>query len=223
MDYYRRFELITHLFFFRSLIRTGYTRGVGDLAKLGVNVDFTKPGFSCLLCGVSGEITAEEFIEFVFAKNKDARIVIIDYGKDQVEAVKKLVRGRYAGANITVKQMNALELTKNFSPQTFDWIETDGLVEYFSKPDLKKLLTEWKTTLKKDGFITTRDFASSSLFGTLVDKFRMWFIKKHLTLTGYVHTKKELDQIFAAAGFRFVSGPTPVPTFKRYALVVNKP
>lgn len=222
MDYYRRFQLITHLFFFRSLIRSAYARGVGDLARLGVTPKFTRSDFACLLCGVSGEITAEEFIEFVLAKNQKAKITIIDYGEEQVAAVQKLVSAKYADRDIAVMQLNALKLTERFGPRSFDWIETDGLIEYFDKPSLKSLLNQWKTVIKPGGFITTRDFASSSLFGSQVDRFRMWFIKKHLTLTGHIHTKRELDEMFTASGFRFVSGPTPVPTLKRYVLIVNK-
>jgi len=221
MDYYNRFQLITHLFFFRKLISSAYARGIKDLKKLGIEADFNKPGFTCLLSGVGGEITAELYIEFVIARNKKAKMVIIDLGEQQVASVKHLVEQKYKGYDITVKRMNVLDIEKNFAAKTFDWIETDGLIEYLDKPQLKSLLRQWKQVLKPDGFITTRDFASNSPFGALVDKFRMWFIKKHLTLTGHVHTKKQLDEIFAQAGFRFVTGPTPVPTFKRYALVAK--
>ncbi len=219
MAYYKRFQLVTHFFLWPRLLAWFYRKGMDDVKSLGLKPDFNKEDFSCLLCGVSGEITAEVFINFVISKNKQANIIIIDLGEEQVAAVQSLVNRKYKDHNISVKQMNVLDISKHFKPNSFDWIETDGLVEYLDKPGIQSLLTQWKALLRPGGFITTRDFASSSIPGRLLDKFRMWFMKNYLTLNGYVHTKQELDEAFRKIGFIFNSGPTPIPTFKRYALI----
>lgn len=218
--YYHRFQLITSLFFFRAYLQWAYAQGIRDAYSLGVPVKLEKKSFSCLLCGVSGEITAKEFIQFVFSKNKYAHITIIDMGTQQVSAIKKLVQEKYADKHISVRKINALSLQKHFSPQSFDWIETDGFIEYFDKENLAKLLKQWKLILKRNGFITTRDFASTPPFGWIVDFLRYHFIKHYLTLTGYIHTKKELDRIFLEHNFTLHCGNTPLPTFRRYILTL---
>jgi len=209
------------MFFFRPYLRWAYKRGIKDVEMLSVKPNFTKNTFSCLLCGVAGEVTAEEFIKFVFSKNPKAQITIIDMGTEQIAAVKKIVDEKYKNYAIKIKQMNALDLTKKFKPNSFDWIETDGFIEYFDKKSLEELLHQWKLLLKKDGFITTRDFASIPPFGFLVDGIRYWFIKKYLTLSGYIHTKKDLQTLFTENDFRFVHGLTPIPTYRRFALVLK--
>lgn len=220
-NYYQRFQIITHLFFFRWYLQWAYKQGIDDAKKLEANTFFTEKNFSCLLCGVSGEITAEEFIKFVITKNPKAQITIIDMGEKQITSIKKLVVKRYKKYSINIKQINALDLHKHFKQNTFNWIETDGFIEYFNKENLQKLLQEWRIILKKDGFITTRDFASIKPFGFIIDTIRYWFIKYYLTLPIYIHTKKQLDNIFKQNKFKFISRFTPLPTYRRYALITS--
>src|ERR1051326_7574102 len=106
--YYKRFQMITHLPFFRQYLQWSYSQGIKDGEKLGKKIDITKNNFSCLLCGASGEITAEEFIKYVLGQNKKAKITIIDMGDEQVTAIQKLVKDKYTNYTIHVKQANAL-------------------------------------------------------------------------------------------------------------------
>jgi len=100
-----------------------------------------------------------------------------------------------------------------------DWIETDGFLEYFDATKLSDLLDVWAKLLKRDGFITLREFASVGFFGKLVDVVRIWITKRWLEVKLYKHSKEALQRMFQKHQFRFVSGATLLPTFLRYALV----
>ena len=140
-------------------------------------------------------------------------------GEKQVTAVKKLVKERLAKFDVNIRRVNALELNKLLPEASLDWIETDGFLEYFDRQSLKRLLTIWHGLLNADGFITTRDFVSSSRITITTDAFRIWLAKRWLGVSLFRHTKKELVSLFKSSGFNFVVGPTPLPTYKRFTLV----
>lgn len=204
---------------FKRYLRWAYKKGAEDLVKLNFKPGFKKEDFTCLLCGVGSEQTANEFIRFVTNRNPRAKIWIIDLGEKQVTAVKKLVKERLAKFDVNIRRVNALELNKLLPEASLDWIETDGFLEYFDRQSLKRLLTIWHGLLNADGFITTRDFVSSSRITITTDAFRIWLAKRWLGVSLFRHTKKELVSLFKSSGFNFVVGPTPLPTYKRFTLV----
>lgn len=216
--YYRSFQIVTRFPLWRGYLRWAYSQCIKDLMALNYSPDFTRKNFTCLLCGVSGEVTANEFISFVLRRNSNANIIIIDYGKPQIEAIEKLVKRKYHNANIQVRRANALNLSF-IAPHSVDWIETDGFLEYFDITNLDKLLDEWKRIVKKDGFITVREFASGSAAGNIIDSFRLWIARVYLDVALFRHTRKTLERHVKRHGFSFVIGWTPIPTFRRYVMV----
>lgn len=206
------------MFFWRPYLRWAYGQGIKDLTRLSRSVIFTQKEFTCLLSGVGGEITADEFISFVLKKNKNAKVYVIDLGKEQTRAVKWLVSKKYYGYDVHVQEANAMDLSF-LKTSSVDWIETDGLLEYFDEHSLNKLLEEWKRILKDTGFITIREFASEGAVGNTIDKFRVWIGKTYLGVKFYVYTKKSLESIFRKNGFRFASGKSPYPSYVRYTLI----
>ncbi len=219
--YYHRFKIVIGTPLWRLYLRWAYRTCINDLKQLNFTPNFSRETFTALLCGVGNETTADEFIKFIIKRNKIAKIIIIDFGKEQIDAVTKLVQNRYSHLNIIVKKINALELVTFLKGNTIDWIETDGFLGWFDKKNLQTLLTIWKKLLKKDGFITMRDCASGGVIGTIIDYLKIWIAKQWLGITIYRHTKAELEKMFKKQHFAFVSGPTPLPTFKRYAIVKN--
>jgi hypothetical protein len=218
MSYYKKFKLISRTFFWRGYLRWAYQKCIDDLARLGRTANFQTGSFTTLLCGVSGEITADEYIYFVLKRNPKAKIVIIDYADEQIGAIRNLVEQKYPHANITIEKADALDLA--FIPDhSVQWIETDGFIEYFDKSNLEKLLTEWRRVLSTDGFITTREFAGSGFPGYLADISRLWVGKTYLGVTFYRHTRKQLEESFKNIGLQFVSGPSPFATYRRYTLI----
>ncbi|OGK15839.1 hypothetical protein A2774_05890 [Candidatus Roizmanbacteria bacterium RIFCSPHIGHO2_01_FULL_39_12c] len=217
--YYRRFKIVIGSPLWKFYLGWAYKKCVEDFIKLNFIPDFNKKDFTCLLCGVGNEVTADEFIKFVITRNQQAKIKIIDLANEQTNAVSKLVEGKYSSFDIGIKQINALDLSSFIPKNSITWIETDGFLEFFSKKALNKLLDVWGIILKKDGFITLREPASIGKVGRLIDFFRIWIAKKWLGVTIYNHTKLDLDKTFREHGFSFTSAPTFIPTFTRYSLI----
>lgn len=219
MSYYKNFRIIIGTPLWRDYLRWVYKTSIDDFNKLKFTPDFNKKGFTCLLCGVGNEVTADEFLRFILEKNSQAKIWIIDLGGEQIEAVKSLVEQKYPGQNITIKKINALELDKIIKPGSIDWIETDGLFEFFNNDALEKLLKVWTKLLAKNGFVTTRACSSKDFIDRLMEDLKVWGGKKWLGVTAYAHTRKQMHDLFKKAGFKFVEGSTPLKHFKRYSLI----
>lgn len=219
MSYYKNFRIVIGTPLWRVYLKWVYPISIKDFEKLGFNPDFQKKYFKALLCGVGNEMTADEFIKFVFSKNKQAKIYIIDLGEEQIAAVKKLVEQKYQGANIIIKRIDALDLEMMIKPKSIDWIETDGLFEFFDYESLEKLLKIWKNILKEDGFITTRANSTKGTIDRLLDSIKVLLGRVWLGVTAYTHTRQRLHKLFKSSGFSFVQGSTPLLTYKRYSLV----
>lgn len=219
MSYYKNFKIVIGTPLWRLYLRWAYKKCIADFNKLNFFPDFTAPNFTCLLCGVGNETTADEFIKFTTKKNKKAKIIIIDLGKEQIQAINNLIRKKYSNLNIIVKQINALELGTYFKKDSINWIETDGFLEFFDKNSLQKLLIIWHKLLKQKGFITLREPSSQGNIGRIIDLLRMWIGKIWLGVKLYLHNKKELAALFKQSGFMFHNDPTFIPTFNRYSLI----
>lgn len=219
MSYYKNFSIVLGNPLWRVYIRWAYKTCVADLEKLGAQPNFSKRKFSVLLCGVGNENTADEFIKFVTTRNPRAKIIIIDIGNEQINAVRKLVGEKYSNIDIKVKQVNALKLDAFLPKGSVDWIETDGFPEFFDHESLAKLLSVWKQILTKNGFITFRDCVTDGFLEHLTDYARIWIAKIWLGITVYAHTREEMKTLFNSVGFKYVEDLTLLPTFRRYSLV----
>ena len=218
-DYYDRFGIILRSPFFPIYLRWAYRRGLNDVETLGLRPDLTQKDFTCLLSGCGNELTADTFIQFVIQKNKKATIYIIDLGEKQVNAIKKLIDTKYINPNIKVYKVNALEINSIIKPHSLNWIETDGFMEYFDHPSLKKLLQTWHDLLKKDGFVTTRDCITEGEITKIADYVRIKVADLWLGVSLFPHTKQDYEKIFSQIGFKYSFGSTLLYTYRRFALV----
>lgn len=221
MSYYRSFRIVIGTPLWRIYLQWAYIKCIEDLDKLGFKPNFTKKKFTCLLCGVGNETTADEFIRFVAKRNPRVRIIIIDIGEEQIEAVKKLVKNKYPNLDIEVKKINALKLNTFIEKNSVDWIETDGLFEYFDKKSLGELLMLWESLLTKDGFVTTRACASQGMIGRIIDSLRVRLGKVWPGVNLYAHNRQEVINLVLKSGFKYTEGLTPIPTLRRYSLIKN--
>jgi SAM-dependent methyltransferase len=219
MNYYKNFKIVIGTPLWRLYLHWAYKKCLEDFNKLNFSPDFKERDFTALLCGVGNETTADEFIKFTLQRNKKAKIIIIDLGKEQVEAVKRLIREKYSSFDIVVKQMNALDLNTYLKSDSIDWIETDGFLEYFDKDSLNKLLKIWHKLLKPDGFITLRETGSRGWMGNIIDKSRIWIGKVWLGVRLYQYNSQQLTSLFKKTGFKYVETSTFIPTFNRYSLI----
>lgn len=220
MSYYNGFKIIIGSPLWRIYLRWRYNQSINDFKKLNFLPNFKKRDFSCLLCGVGNEVTADEYIRFVLQKNVKPKIWIIDLGEEQVVAVKEMVQKKYSNINIIVKQIDALNLNEIIKQNSIDWIETDGLFEFFDNSSIQRLLKVWKSLLKSDGFITTTATSSRCKIQEFFDTFKIWIGKVWLKVVVYRHTRSQMHNNFKSIGLKYVEGPTPVPYFKRYSAVI---
>lgn len=218
-NYYKRFGVVLRSPFFHVYLRWSYSQGLKDVEMLGIQQNFNKIGFSCLLSGCGNEQTADTFIQYVIQRNKNAKIYIIDLGDEQIQAIRKLVALKYNDLNIEVHKINALDLAKIIKPNSLDWIETDGFMEYFDHQSLKKLLQIWHLLLKKDGFITTRDCATDGKLTQIADFFRINIANHWLGVKLFTHTKQDFEKLFHTIGFKYFFGNTWLYTYRRFALI----
>lgn len=220
-NFYKRFGLITKLPFWRHYLHTSHLRGFEDVKKMGVMPKFQDSNFTALQCGTAGGITTNEFLKSVFNQNQNAKVIIVDLGEEQIASVKKLVSKKFDNKQIQVRQTNALNLSF-ISDNSVDWIETDGFLAFFDRDALPKLLKEWKRILKDDGFITFRDFASSTFFEKLIDAARIALAEYSVSANLTRRTKTEMDSFFSNSGFKFNFSKTLIPGFYRYCLIKSR-
>lgn len=219
MSYYHRFKIVIGTPIFRIYLRWAYGRCIDDLKDFNFTPNFKKQNFTALLSGVGNENTADVFIRFVLSRSPKAKIFIIDLGKEQLAAVKKLIKDKYPGHPIYVKQMDALNLSAWIPQITVDWIETDWLFAFFSYEKLHSLLKVWHRLLSDDGFITTRCGVDQNQFDRLVSKLIIWVGKVWLGTKLYSHSKADLDNLITRSGLRFVSRQMILPTAFRYSMI----
>lgn len=221
MSYYKRFGIVLGNPLWRQYLRWRYKKSINDFNKLDFIPNFAKQNFTCLLCGVGNEVTAEEFINFVLKRNANPNIWMIDLGEEQIAAVKKMVIEKFPKYNIYLKQIDALELNKLIKPHSVDWIETDGLFEFFNNDSIRQLLNVWKNILTKDGFITTTATSSRWKLQEYFDTIKILVGKIWLGVKVYPHTRTQMRQNFEVSGLKFIEGPTPIPYFKRYSMIIK--
>ncbi len=217
-SYYKRFRIILANPLSRIYHRWTYRKAIEDLNKLKFKLNFSKKSFTCLLCGVGNENTADEFIKFVISKNKNPKIIIIDKGDEQINAVIKLANSKYPDLQISIKQIDALKLTSFIKRNSVDWIETDGFLEYFNKKAIGLLLIQWQKILSEKGFITFRDTFNQNGFDWLIDYLRIRIAMIWLGVTVYSHSKKSFEGLIKKTGFNYITNPTIIATFLRYTL-----
>lgn len=220
-DFYRKFEIISKLPFWPSYLRWVYGKSIQDASSSGVPTIRDREEMACLLCGVSGEITANEFIKFSLKNNSGCKIIIIDLGQEQIESVKKLVKEKFPGADIHIKQANALNLGF-IKDKSIDWIDTDGFFSFFDEEQLQKLFREWQRILKNDGYITFRELISGRLISVVASELRARITKMYMGIELQLHNTEELDRCINQAGFKSKRGISPIPLLDRYCLISAK-
>lgn len=219
MSYYKRFKIVIGTPFFRQYLRWSYNKGVENLKFLNHSPNFNKKDFTVLLCGVGNEGTANEFIKFVTKRNPKTKFIIIDLGKEQIEAVNKLVKKNYPNLNIITKQINALGLQKIIKNGTIDWIETDGFLEFFDKKSLSKMLLIWYKLLSKNGFITTRMPIYRNKIEEFILKKAVWIAKIWLGVDIYSYKKNYFDNLLSKSRFNYLDYHMIMPTLQGYSMI----
>lgn len=219
-SYYKRMQIITSNPIWKKYLSWAYQKCIDDFRKISFQPDFSTDNFTALLCGTSGEVTSEQFLKFIFNKNPEAKIIILDISSEQLEKSKIKLSQKYPHKDIVHLLSDAKHTQLN--NESVDYIETDGFLEYFNSKNLDLLFNEWKRILRPNGFVTTRAFASSSALGRLIDKLRIFAAKHYLGVEIFSHSIQSMTKSIRNAGLNHVQGGgTLVPTFKRFSMNKN--
>jgi SAM-dependent methyltransferase len=105
-----------------------------------------------LQMGTAGYSTSATFVDFVHGENPKSRIVIADISSYPLTDC--LVEGLDTDSTVRFTQADALALP--FADNSFDLIETDGLLQFL--PDRQQAFSEWARVLKPEGMLTTREW-----------------------------------------------------------------
>jgi ubiquinone/menaquinone biosynthesis C-methylase UbiE len=118
-----------------------------------------------LLCGVGTANTAESFCRCVLEAAPHARITLFDIRTTVLDDARRRLTKRSVGITkqITYQQGNALSFP--FAEETFDWIETDNFLQFFSHAELLQLTAGWHKILKTGGVLTTRQMSPKGSLG----------------------------------------------------------
>lgn len=217
-NFYKKYQIISKFPLWPYYLRCVYKKAIQDSSDLGIISISKRKNPSILLCGVSGEITANEFITFVLKNNRDSKIIIIDLGQEQIDSVKRLVKEKFSSANIYIKQANALNLGF-IKDKSIDWIDTDGFFSFFNDERLLKLFEEWKRILKDDGCITFRELISHGFISTIANQLRAYIAKAYMGIELHLHSKEKLEHSIKQVGFKSTHGMSPIPLLDRYCLI----
>jgi ubiquinone/menaquinone biosynthesis C-methylase UbiE len=215
--FYTRFGKISKLNIWKNYLESAYPNCIEDFKELEFKPDFKVNNFTALLCGTGNELTSHTFSNFVFSRNPDAEIWIIDISQERIEQSRKYLNQKLPDKKIKHFIADAQELP--FEDNSLNYIETDSFFQYLSPEMVQNVLSEWNRTLKDDGFITFRAIAGESLYHQLWHKFRELIFKYYIKENFWKHSTDFLHSSFEKNGFRFVRNKVGAPTFWRYAML----
>ena len=142
----------------RNYLRRVYGEAFASARKVRPEFFFQpKPHF--LLCGVGAANTAETFCRCVLQVAPHARITLFDIRSTVLAEARRRLTKRGVGTTeqITYQQGNALDFP--FAEETFDWIETDNFLQFFSPTELPQLTAGWQKILNTGGVLATRQMS----------------------------------------------------------------
>lgn len=156
-----------------------------------------------LLCGTGSPTTTLEYTNHARRYNPDVQIAVLDL------SVCRLYRSKEKlGQVSSINYVQADTIHLPFDDNSFDRVETDRILQFFSTEEKKWVIAEWKRILKPGGVITTREHlvtAGNAGEKVLDDIFKLSLRK--LGVKTYPTTTVELKNIFSELGFDYSVRP----------------
>mgnify|MGYP001598287550 FL=1 len=149
------------------------------------------------MCGTGSPTTTLEYTNHARRYNPDVQITVLDLSVCRLYRSKEKL-GQVPSINYV--QTDTIHLP--FDDNSFDRVETDRLLQFFSTEEKKWVIAEWKRILKRGGVITTREHLvtpSNAGEKVLDDIFKLSLRK--LGVKTYPTTTVELENIFSELGF----------------------
>jgi SAM-dependent methyltransferase len=166
-----------------------------------------------LLCGSGSPSTTIAFARFVSRRNPAAQIDVLDlsaYSLRQSALALQSCRDLDA-AHVSFVEADARRMP--FAAESFDGIETDFLIQFFSPEERTLLFREWYRVLKPGGVVTTRDWLSQrhNLVERVVIATKNWTIRRILGASAHGLSVHEVQSELASQGFESAVFPMRIP------------
>jgi SAM-dependent methyltransferase len=200
----------------KSLLSFFYHTCFHLIAMLGWPDPLAKKAPQVLLCGTASPYTTVTFARFVSKRSNAAHIDVLDispYTLKQSESLLKTCQD-INSSKICFVEGDALHIP--LPGASYDWIETDFFMQYFSAQEKVILFREWHRVLKPEGIITTRDWLwqKQNFSERVVDRTKNWLIKHILGPTAHSAQLREVWQLLNDAGFEVAFFPVKAPVIR---------
>ncbi len=216
-DFYKRYRIfLSSNPLFPRYIRWVYKKTLDDLQRAKMSLPVTKPNFTALLCGTCGEITSGIFVDHILRLNPNAKIVVLDYGEEQVNQSKKSIDTKFPEAHVSYVVADARN--SGIPDASVDFIDTDFMFEYLDAQGLDQLFREWKRILVPKGHVAFRAFGTSSWLSELTYLLLIkGFCKLLLKSDIYSHSLVSIENVLRKYGFEyFIAGRAFLPFGYRF-------
>jgi SAM-dependent methyltransferase len=195
-------------------LRWFYTTSARLLTLLGWPdpLDATAP--RVLLCGSGSPSTTLAFARFVSRRNQAAHIDVLDisaYTLSQSALALQSCHDLDVANTISFVEADARRMP--FAAESFDWIETDFLIQFFPPEERAVLFQEWRRVLKPGGVVTTRDWLMrrQGVVERFVIAAKNWTIRQILGATAHGASVQEVQSALAHLGFTSAVFPMRIP------------
>lgn len=156
-----------------------------------------------LLCGTGSPTTTLEYTNHVKRYNSEAQITVLDLCACRLRRSKEKL-----SEDQPADYVQADTICLPFNDDSFNRIETDRLLQFFSLESKKQVVAEWRRVLKPGGIITTREHLVMP--GNAREKVLDDILKSSLQRFGvqtYPTTLSEMEGIFSELGFDYSIRP----------------
>jgi len=215
--YHQRFGQ-NHIHFLRNAqLRASYRTSSFLLSTPGWPHPLRKQSPRILLCGTASAHTTIVFVRFVGQHNTQAHIDVLDISHYPLLQSERFIATcpDIDPANVSFVKADALQMP--FPDNSFDWIETDFFIQFFSAEEKVVLFKEWYRVLKPGGVVTTRDWLQQKqgLTERTVIRVKNWLVLHTLGPVVYSARVQEIEGMLRTIGFKVMVSPTVLPIIHR--------
>lgn len=200
------------------------------LAFLGWPDPLSAPAPRVLLCGSGSPSTTLTFARFVTRRNPNAQIDVLDLSPYALgESARALASQRdLDAARVSFVEADARHMP--FPAESFDWIETDFLIQFIQPEERVHLFQEWSRVLKPGGVVTTRDWLMrrQGVIDRVVVAVKTWTVRRILGPLTYPASVREVQGALASLGLKSGVFPMRIPGTRlsvptMHYLLIRKP
>lgn len=221
--YHQRFGK-NHIHFLRNVqLRASYRTSSSLMSTLGWPHPLLKQTPRILLCGTASPHTTVVFARFVGQHNAQAHIDVLDISRYPLLQSEQFIATcpDIDPANVSFVEADALQMP--FPDNSFDWIETDFFIQFFSAEEKALLFKEWHRVLKPGGVVTTRDWLQQKqgLTERSVNQVKNWLVLHTLGPVVYSARVQEVEETLRALGFEVTVCPAVLPIIHKKMPLVH--